>query len=78
MGVAEDAEKSLIFIQDTKCVKQERAHHPLHCCVTLIITTIAIILRLLYQEYSATHYPYIILANPYDNNGKQVLLLYTR
>ena len=30
MEVAEDAKKSLIFIQDTKEVKQ--AHHQLHLC----------------------------------------------
>lgn len=60
-------------------MKQERVHHQLHLCVTLIVTIIVIILRLLYQEHNAKHFPYIILANSYDNHGKPVLLvLYTR
>lgn len=56
-------------------MKQERVHHQLHPCVTLIVTTIAIILRLLYQEHNAKHFLYIILADPYDNHRRQVLLL---
>lgn len=72
-------ELTLIFIWDTKWVKQQRAHHQLSLCVTLIMTTIAIILRLLQQEHSVKQFPYIVLANPHENHGKQILsFLYSR
>lgn len=51
---------------------------PFFFCVTLIINIIAVIL-LLSQKHNSKHFPYVMLANSYDNHGKQVLLfLYMR
>lgn len=67
MDVAEDA---LTFTEDTKWVKQKKAHHQLDLYVTLIRTTIDIVLRLPQQERSAKLFSYVILAHPYGNHGK--------